>query len=320
MDRILECVPNISEGKDEDIILALANSIQSVNGVKLLHQDSGKAANRTVFTFAGEPKAVIEAAFNLYAKGLELIDMSQHSGTHPRQGAVDVCPLIPIKGLSINETTQLSYELGNRIGKELGIPGYYYEHSAKSPLNSNLADLRRGEYESLPAKFENLKVDFGETNSSSWKKSGATVIGARYQLIAYNVNLDTKDVTIAKRIAETIRESGKKGDKQKGLLKSVKAIGWHIKDFNKVQVSCNLTNIQKNGILEVFLAIKQLAQKNNTQVTGSELIGLLPKNELERVNQHLKVTDLNYTSAINFLGLNEIKPFEPQKRVIEYLL
>lgn len=330
MDRILECIPNVSEGRDPRKIKRFQDVIQSVNGVKLLHTDTGYDANRTVFTFAGEPEAVIEAAFLLYQESYGSIDMSLQRGTHPRQGAVDVCPLVPLKGLSMEEAVNFSRSLGQRLDRELGIPGYYYEQSALKSEYQNLAKLRKGEYEGLPQKFETMPPDFGKVEN--WKKFGVTVVGARKLLIAYNINLDTRDVGIAKEIAGRIRQSGvavKQADgtsiRKAGKLRSVKGIGWYIKDFDRVQVSYNLTDIDQNGILETFLQTVEEARTLGAAVTGSELIGLIPASELVKVGEHLhggtgiKEVDLIH-SAIDFLGLSEIKPFIPEERIIDWML
>lgn len=328
--KILECVPNISEGRDAAIIEAIAQSIRSVKGVNLLHIDSGLAANRTVYTFAGEPEAVMEAAFQMYLKAYELIDMSQHTGTHPRQGAVDVCPFIPLQGMEISEVVDLLETLTSRLEKAINIPGYYYEYSASAPERTNLAVLRKGQYESLPAKFDTLPPDFGDPQN--WKRFGATVIGARRLLIAYNVNLNTKDVAIAKKIASNVRESGKwemdsNGERTKvmGKLKSVKGLGWYIEDFQKAQVSYNLTDISGAGMLDVFLATQEEAEKLGVKVTGSELVGLAPMNEFHKAAQHSHpgqtfTDDEAIAEAVKLLGLDELKPFDPDQKIIERLV
>ena len=328
--KILECVPNISEGRDAAIIEAIAQSIRSVKGVKLLHIDSGLAANRTVYTFAGEPQAVMEAAFQMYQKAYELIDMSKHTGTHPRQGAVDVCPFIPLQGMEMSEVAELVKALTSKLEKAINIPGYYYEYSVSTPERTNLAVLRKGQYESLPAKFSTLPPDFG--NPQNWKRFGATVIGARRLLIAYNVNLNTKDVAIAKKIAANVRESGKwevaeSGERTKvfGKLKSVKGLGWYIEDFQKAQVSYNLTDISEAGMLDVFLATQEEAENLGVKVTGSELVGLAPISEFHKAAHysHPEQTftdDQAITDAINVLGLDELKPFDPDQKIIERLV
>lgn len=328
--KILECVPNISEGREPYIIEAIAQSIRSVEGVKLLHVDIGLAANRTVYTFAGEPEAVLEAAFQMYLKAYELIDMSKHQGTHPRQGAVDVCPFIPLKGLTMNEVIDFTIRLALRLEEAINIPGYYYEYSAVQPERMNLAYLRKGQYESLPEKFNTFPPGFGD--QKNWERFGVTVIGARRLLIAYNVNLNTKDVAIAKKIAANVRESGKwevaeSGERTKvfGKLKSVKGLGWYIEDFQKAQVSYNLTDINEAGMLDVFLATKEEAEKFGVKVTGSELVGLAPISEFHKAAQHFIPShsfgdDEAIAEAIKVLGLDELKPFDPDQKIIERLI
>lgn len=328
--KILECVPNISEGRDAARIEAIAQCIHSVKGVNLLHIDSGLAANRTVYTFAGDPEAVMEAAFQMYLKAYELIDMSQHTGTHPRQGAVDVCPFIPLQGMETHEVIDMVFRLVTRLEETINIPGYYYEYSASTPERTNLAVLRKGQYESLPTKFDSLPPDFGDPQN--WKRFGATVIGARRLLIAYNVNLNTKDVAIAKKIASNVRESGKweidnNGNRIKlmGKLKSVKGLGWYIEDFQKAQVSYNLTDISEAGMLDVFLATQQEAENLGVKVTGSELVGLAPISEFHKAAHysHPEQTftdDQAITEAIKVLGLDELKPFDADKKIIERLV
>lgn len=326
---LLECVPNVSEGQRPEIIEKLADSIRSVENVKLLHQDIGFAANRTVFTFVGPPEAVIEAAFQLYKACDELLDMSSQKGTHPRQGSIDVCPLIPLKGIGDKEAEEYAFKLAEKIGKEIGTPIYLYEQNASSSKRKNLAYLRKGEYESLPEKFKKIPIDHGDI--ANWKKCGVSTIGVRKMLIAFNINLDTGNVKKAKKIAELVRESGmvvidSYGDRERipGRFKSVKALGWYIKDFDKVQVSYNLTDIEQAGILDVFIATKEEAQKLNCEVTGSELVGLVPISELTKsgiyFNGGIPASDASLIkSAIHGLGLSEIEPFNERNKVIEYL-
>ncbi len=331
MDKLLECVPNVSEGRDSRKIELLAQSIRKTKGVKLLDIDSGNVANRTVFTFSGEPQAVIEGAFQLYCKACELIDMTQHRGIHPRLGAVDVCPLVPLAGMDMREVVGLSHILGKTVGKKLGIPGYYYEFSAKDPERKNLAKLRKDEYESLPAKFTYLPPDFGKTDELIWARSGATAIGARKLLIAYNVNLNTKEIGIARQIAEKVRESGKiviqsdgRKPQIKGKLKSVKSLGWYSEDYQKAQVSYNLTDINQAGLLDVFLATKTEAEALSIEVTGSELIGLAPLSEFVKAGEYFAApgrhTKRLIQSAVQGLGLDELGAFDPQLKIIEYAL
>ncbi len=325
--KILECIPNVSEGRNPKMIRHFTEVISSVNDVQLLHQDSGYAAHRTVYTFAGKPEAVLEAAFRLYMAAWEHLDMSTHQGTHPRQGAIDVCPLVPLQGMNLEEASKYARQLAERLTKNIGVPGYYYEANASSEERRNLAFLRKGEYESLPAKFTELLPDFGKADL--WRKNGVTVIGARKLLVAYNVNLDTKDVSIARSIATAVRESGrliqnKDGSSQRkaGSLKSVKAIGWYIRDFDKVQVSYNLTKLSENGILETFLQTVLEAGQRNCRVTGSELIGLAPLSEFIKVQAYLRAHNRpdSLSEAIDFLGLGELHPFDPEKKIIELIL
>ncbi len=325
--KLLECVPNVSEGRDKLKISLLAGAIESVENVKLLHQDTGYAANRTVFTFAGPPHAVIQAAFELYKVAWKLVSMPDHQGTHPRQGAVDVCPLVPLQGMTIEEAKPYATQLAALLDKELGIPGYFYEFSATSSARSNLALLRKGEFEALPGKLDRLPPDFG--NAQLWQANGVTVLGVRKLLVAYNVNLNTDDVSLAQNIARKVRGSGyvfkdPEGIKQRqsGKLRSVKGIGWYIADFDKVQVSYNLTDLDVNGILDVFLHTQKEADKQGCRVTGSELVGLAPLSEFMKVQKYLSKMDLPNTlnDAIQYLGLHEISSFEPKQKIIEYLL
>jgi glutamate formiminotransferase / formiminotetrahydrofolate cyclodeaminase len=336
MNKIIECVPNFSEGRNESIIQAIAAAIRSVEGVKLLHIDSGKAANRTVMTFAGAPEAVVEAAFQGIKKAAELIDMRLQTGEHPRIGATDVCPLIPISNVTMEETIEWSKKLAAKVGDPLSISTFLYENSASKPERRNLATIRSGEYEGLKQKLtlSEWKPDFGP--SAFNPRTGATVIGARDFLIAYNVNLNTKDVTIAKKIAQTVRESGylvtlPNGEKQRqaGLLKSVKAIGWFIEEFNCAQVSMNLTNIDVTSVHHAFEACSDIAQKYGAKVTGSELIGLMPKRVmieaglyfLEKKNEDIDVSEMEIINAgVEGLGLSDLVFFVPKERIIEYLL
>jgi len=325
--KLLECVSNLSEGRDERKMQLFADAIRSVKGVGLLHQDSGYAANRTVYTFAGDPESVIEAAYRLYSLAWNEIYMPLHQGTHPRQGAVDVCPLVPLQDMDLSEAKEWASLLAARIEKELGTPGYFYEANATAPERSNLAVLRKGEYEALPDKFHLLPPDFGDPNQ--WKRNGVTVLGARKLLIAYNVNLDTQDVSTAKAIAARVRESGQlktgadgKKIREHGALKAVKGIGWYIEDFKKVQVSYNLTDLSVNGMLEVFLRTRQEAEKAGCTVSGSELIGLAPLSEFEKVQHYLQSIHQadSLMDAIQFLGLHELSPFDPEKKIIDLLM
>lgn len=320
--ELVECIPNISEGRNKATIDALAKAIESIEGVRLLNVDIGKAANRTVFTFIGDSESVYDAAYKLYEKAFELIDMRQHTGTHPRMGAVDVCPFVALKGCSTNTLIDISMRLAYALSENLGICGYFYEYSAIHFDRVNLATLRSGEYESLPEKFKQLPPDFGDVHQ--WPRFGSTVIGARHLLVAYNVNLNTKDVSIAKAIAKALRTSGEGQHK----LAAAKAIGWYIEDFDKVQVSFNLTNLSKTGIIDAFEACKAMAGTMGVGVSGSELIGLVPIQEFEKALCHIDgdaepkgdcITEKDMLRVATYLGLQEVKSFDPKEHVIELL-
>ena len=344
--QLIECVPNISEGRDIAKINAIANVVKRVEGVKLLDIDPGKATNRTVITFAGEPKQVIEAAFQLIKKASELIDMSKHTGEHPRFGATDVCPLIPLANISMEETTEYAHQLGKRVGNELGISGYFYENAATTEERKNLATVRSGEYEGLKEKLSkpNWKPDFGPTEYNKQViSSGVTAISARDFLIAYNVNLNSTSTRKANAIAFDIRESGrvrKVGGKKvldkngkpvriPGKLKAVKGIGWFIEEYGIAQVSYNLTNISITSMHEVFYETVKAATKRGLSVTGSELIGLVPLQALldaadfflKKQQRSLKISEREKVRiAIKSLGLDDLKPFYPQEKIIEYVM
>jgi glutamate formiminotransferase / formiminotetrahydrofolate cyclodeaminase len=334
--KIIECVPNISEGSNEEIIAELAALVRSFQGVKLLHIDSGKAANRTVFTFAGEAHIIAEAAFAFIQKATELIDMRFHVGEHPRIGAVDVFPMIPISGISLEETAQYARRLAKRVGEELQYPVYCYEAAAAKPERQKLEYIRSGEYEGLSEKIKrpDFQPDFGPTK---WiAKHGASVIGARKFLIAYNVNLRTKSVAIAKQIAAQVRESGSlqliNGQEIRipGRCKSVKAIGWYIEEYGCAQVSLNITDLDICPVHVAFEEVCKAAEKYGTVVTGSELIGLAPLRVFEETanfyKQFLHIADsLKAEESVKFttacLGLDDLNPnFEPFERVVEFLL
>lgn len=327
---LIECVPNFSEGKNATIIAAIVAAIASVKNVKVLHVDQGAAANRTVVTFAGEPEAIVEAAFLGIEKAAELIDMRHQIGIHPRIGATDVCPLIPIRGISLEEVTLLAQKLGERVNQALGIPVYLYEASATASHRKNLATIRKGEYEGLKQKIQHPKwqPDFGKTFNA---KTGATVIGARNFLIAYNVNLNTKSTAIANEIAGTIRESGKKikeGDQLMsvpGKCKSLKAIGWYVEEYDLAQVSMNLTNYKITGLHHAFEACKAAAKRLGVKVTGSELIGLVPLEAMVEAGKYYveqeELSHDEYASiATEHLKLNDLSDFSYSQRIIEYLL
>jgi glutamate formiminotransferase/formiminotetrahydrofolate cyclodeaminase len=306
-DPIIECVPNFSEGREQGIIDAIADSIKEITDVKLLHVDAGYDTNRTVYTFAGKPDAVAEAAFQAVKTASELIDISRHHGEHPRMGACDVCPLIPIRNYSMESCIQLSKKLGARIG-ELGLPVYLYEYSATRPERRNLAYLRKGEYEGIAQKIllPEWKPDFGPQLFN--EKFGMMALGARKFLIAYNINLKTKDESIAKKIAGRIRESGQ--GKDKGLLPAVKAIGWYMEEFHRAQVSCNITDFEVTSVRKLFDTVKQLAHEYGTDTHGSELIGLIPE-------QALTAGFTSAEEAIHHLGLNILEHFDPLERILE---
>ncbi len=347
MKKIIECVPNFSEGRNTDIIEAICDQIKGVNNVKLLNVDPGKATNRTVVTFAGEPEYVIEAAFLAIKKASELIDMSNHSGEHPRMGATDVCPLIPVSGITMEETVQYSIKLAKRVAEELSIPIYLYEESQVDKQRSNLSIIRSGEYEGFFKKITlpEWKPDFGPITFPA--KTGATVIGARDFLIAYNVNLNSKSVRIANRIAFDVREAGRvkrsgnpfsgpieldpNGEPIRipGTLKHVKAIGWYIEEYNVAQISMNLTNFRETPVHIVFDEVSKSAQERGVRVTGSELVGLLPLQAilaagsyfLKKQGRSLGVSDKELIHiAVKSLGLDELGPFIPEERIIEYVL
>jgi glutamate formiminotransferase/formiminotetrahydrofolate cyclodeaminase len=348
--QLIECVPNISEGRDIAKINAIAHIVETVEGVKLLDIDPGIATNRTVITFVGEPVLVIEAAFRLIKKASEMIDMSKHSGEHPRFGATDVCPLVPISGISLEETAKYAHKLGDRVGKELGIPGYFYENAAKEEKRKNLANCRSGEYEGLQKKLTDTdwKPDFGPAEyNSNVLKTGAIAISARDFLIAYNINLNTTSTRRANAIAFDIREAGRikrEGDpiigkkildKNKepvrvpGKLKAVKGIGWYIEEYGIAQISYNLTNISITPMHIAFDESCKSANKRGLRVTGSELIGLVPLKAmidaadyfLTKQERSLGISEREKIKiTVKSLGLDDLKPFNPQEKIIEYIL
>jgi glutamate formiminotransferase/formiminotetrahydrofolate cyclodeaminase len=328
--KIIECIPNFSEGANQETLAKIARSINSVEGVTLLHQDSGVAANRTVFTYAGEVEAVFKATYNAIRVATEAIDMQTQQGEHPRIGACDVCPFVPISGITMDELITKVQAFAEKVSKELGVPIFLYEESAKSATRRNLAKHRVGGYEALEKRMADKKwlPDFGKFNP----KTGGTVMGARNFLVAYNINLNTKDAAIAQEIAYDLRELGRPMGKdngktiyQPGLLKKVKAIGWYIEDFGIAQVSINLTDYKTTSLYDVFETAKQLAAKHGVEVTGSELIGLLPKEALVKTGkqyaQQEDWTEKEYISlAEDHLGLAELFPFDPNLRILEYVM
>jgi glutamate formiminotransferase/formiminotetrahydrofolate cyclodeaminase len=347
MTKLIECVPNFSEGINLAIIKQITDEIETVEGVRLLNVDPGKATNRTVVTFVGEPAKVIEAAFLAIKKAGELIDMSKHKGEHPRMGATDVCPLIPIANITMEETAEYARQLAKRVGEELRIPAYLYEYAQADKNRSNLSIIRAGEYEGF---FKKIKLpqwapDFGPAENDI--KRGATVIGARDFLIAYNVNLNTTSTRRANAIAFDVREAGRvmrEGDpvtgkvvtdengKPKsipGSLKSVKAIGWYIEEYGIAQISMNLTNIEVTPIHVAFDEVCKKAEERGIRVTGSELVGLIPlkamldagKYFLRKQQRSVGVSENELIKiAIKSMGLDELGPFNPRERIIEYLL
>ena len=347
MQPLIECVPNFSEGRNPAIIKEITQAIESVEGVTLLDVDPGKATNRTVVTFVGHPDAVIEAAYRGIKRASEVIDMRGHSGEHPRMGATDVCPLIPISGISMEETAAYAVKLAERVGKDLAIPVYLYEAAQPNKDRSNLSIIRAGEYEGFAEKIKlpEWKPDFGPAVLN--ETAGATVIGARDFLIAYNVNLNTKSTRIANRIAFDVREAGRvkregnpisgkvvndeNGEPVRipGKLKHVKAIGWYIEEYNMAQISMNLTNYKETPLHIAFEETRKSADERGVRVTGSELVGLIPlqamldagKYFLEKQGSSAGVSNQELIDcAIRSLGLNELSPFDPSKKIIEYLL
>ena len=341
MKPIIECVPNFSEGKNKVVIDQISQAIAETEGVSLLNVDPGAATNRTVVTFTGHPDAVVEAAFRGIKKAAELIDMTKHKGEHPRMGATDVCPLIPISGITMEETAKYAEKLGERVGKELNIPVYLYEAAAKKPERQNLATIRAGEYEGFFQKITDpeWKPDFGPAVMNA--QSGATVIGARDFLVAYNVNLNTVSERKANSVAFDVREAGrvmKKGEtilrdekgealREPGKLKCVKGIGWFIEEYGIAQVSMNLTNLQVTSLHEAFEACCESATRRGMRVTGSELVGLVPKNVMLEAGRYFLKKQGRSTGvsekelifiAVKSLGLDELTPFDPMERVIEY--
>jgi glutamate formiminotransferase/formiminotetrahydrofolate cyclodeaminase len=344
MKQVIECVPNFSEGRDLEVIRQITTAIESVEGVSLLNVDPGASTNRTVVTFAGAPDAAVEAAFRGIQKAVELIDMRKQTGAHPRMGATDVCPFIPVSNVGWEEAIECAKKLGKRVGEELKIPVYLYEKAASSPARSNLSIIRAGEYEGFFEKIKEpqWKPDFGPAIFN--EKSGATVIGAREFLVAYNANLNTKAVRRATSVAFDVRENGRaktddgtpsgkpvldaKGEpvREPGMLKHVKAIGWYVEEYGMAQVSMNLTNLEETPLHAAFEACVEAAGKRGLRVTGSEVVGMLPKKCLLDAGRYFlrkqkwsegaseeELIDV----AIRSMGLSELKPFDPKERIIE---
>ena len=346
MNQIIECVPNFSEGRNQDIINQISEAISNTKGVHLLNVDPGQATNRTVMTFVGDPDSVVAAAFNAIKTASEKIDMSKHSGEHPRFGATDVCPLIPVSNITMDELVPYAEKLAEKVSDELNIPIYLYENAAREDKRKNLANVRSGEYEGLKKKInsKDWKPDFGKEFN---KKSGATAIGVRDFLIAYNINLNTKSTRLANAIAFDVREKGrikrdghpvigeivydKDGNPESipGSLKHVKAIGWYIEEFGIAQISMNLTNITETPIHIVFEEVVKKANARGASVTGSELVGLIPlksmidagKYFLKKQNRSVGIPEEDIIKiAVESLGLNQVKTFDPTKNIIEYYL
>jgi glutamate formiminotransferase/formiminotetrahydrofolate cyclodeaminase len=344
MQKLIECVPNFSEGRDENVIRQIADAIKSTDGVTLLDVDPGATTNRTVMTLVGSPDAAVEAAFRGIQKAAELIDMRKHKGSHPRMGATDVCPFIPVNNVAWEEAIECANKLGKRVGEELGIPVYLYEKAAKDKSRSNLAVIRAGEYEGFAEKIKKpeWRPDFGPAKLN--EKAGATVIGAREFLVAYNANLNTKSVRRANSVAFDVREQGrfktddgtpagkkildKSGEpiREPGMLKHVKAIGWFVKEYGIAQVSMNLTNIEETPLHAAFDACVESACKRGMRVTGSEIVGMVPKKCLTDAGRYFlrkqkwsegasdeELIDI----AVKSMGLSELKPFDPKEKVIE---
>lgn len=345
MQKLIECVPNFSEGCDLNIIRQITAAIEAVDGVSLLDVDPGATTNRTVVTLVGTPEATVEAAFRGIQKAAELIDMRKQKGAHPRMGATDVCPFIPVSGVSWEEAVACANQLGKRVGDELKIPVYLYEKAARDPARSNLSIIRAGEYEGFFEKIKQpaWKPDFGP--AALPERTGATVIGARDFLVAYNVNLNTKAVRRANAVAFDVRENGRiktedgtpagqpvldvNGEPVRipGMLKHVKAIGWYVEEYGIAQISMNLTNIEATPLHAAFDACSEAAAKRGLRATGSEIVGLLPKKCLLEAGRYFlrkqkwsegaaeeELIDL----AVRSMGLSELKPFDPKEKIIEF--
>lgn len=340
--KLVECVPNFSEGRDGNTINSIVNEIRSTSGVWLLDVDPGADTNRTVVTFVGSPDAVLEAAFHAIRKAAEVIDMREHKGEHPRMGATDVCPFVPVKDVSMEECIEIAKRLGARVSEELRIPVYLYEEAATEEKRRNLANIRKGEYEGLVEKLKDpeWKPDYGKPVFN--EKSGATIIGAREFLIAYNVNLNTRDRKLANKIAQIIRESGypkkdedgnilidKDGNEIRvpGKLKDTKAIGWYVDEYGVAQISINLTNYKVTPLHKAFEEIREQARDFGLRVTGSELVGLIPKDAMMEAGKYYlekqgkskgaPISEIIHY-AVKSLGLDDIAPFNPDDKIIEY--
>ena len=341
--QLVECVPNFSEGRDSKVIDAIADAVRAVEGVRLLDVDPGKSTNRTVVTFVGDPEAVVEAAFQAIAKAADLIDMRHHKGAHPRIGATDVCPFIPVAGVTMEECVEMAKRLGRRVGEELKIPVYLYAEAAQVKERSNLADVRQGEYEGLAARMRNgFKPDYGPVEFNA--ETGATVIGARQFLIAYNVNLNTRSTKLANEVAFSIREAGRaKRDDQgnivkddqgvtvkvAGTLKACKAVGWFVDEYEQAQISINLVDYKETSIHTAFDECCKQADALGMRVTGSEIVGMVPLEPMLQAGEHYLRKQGRSTgvserelveAAILSLGLSDVQPFDPAKKIIEYTI
>lgn len=340
--KLIECVPNFSEGRDKKKIEEIANAIRSVPGVNLLDIDPGEATNRTVFTFVGNPEAVLEGAFQGIKKASEIIDMRKHKGEHPRMGATDVCPFVPLQGATMEDCIEIAKKLGKRVWEELKIPVYLYEYAATSEERKSLANIREGEYEGLPNKLKDpkWKPDFGEPFFN--EKSGATVIGARNFLIAYNINLNTRDKKLANQIALRLREKGtikkdrygnkildEKGNPvyEPGLFKDVRAVGWYIDEYGCAQISINVLNYKESPLHKIYDAAEKLALEMGLKAIGSEIVGLVPLEAilmageyyLQKQGKSRGVSEEEKVHiAIKSLGLSSVQKFDPQEKIIEY--
>ncbi len=342
--KIVECVPNFSEGRDHKILDQIAEAIKSVKGAFLLDVDPGADTNRTVVTFVGNPDSAIEAAFQAIKKASEIIDMSKHKGAHARMGATDVCPFVPVSGVTMDDCVEYAHRLGKRVGEELGIPVYFYEYAATKPEWKNLAEVRKGEYEALPKKMKDpyWKPDFGPQKFNT--KAGATAISAREFLIAYNINLNSRDKKKANDLALTIREKGrlkrdknnkiikdKDGNKlrQPGLFTHCKAVGWYIDEYDRAQISINLTNYKITPPHLVLEKVRELVGEKGVQVTGSELVGLIPREAilmagkyyLKRMSESAGLPEKKIIdTAVQSMGLDDLGSFDINEKVIEYAI
>lgn len=327
---IIECVPNFSEGRRPEVINQIAAAVRSVQGATVLHIDQGYAANRTVITFAGQPDAICEAAFQAAKAAAELIDMRQHHGEHPRIGAIDVLPLVPVSGISLDACALLARQLAFRMADELGIPCYLYEAAALKPAHRNLADCRKGEYEAIARKLADpgLAPDVMPHPSflmpqPTYLRTGCSVVGARDFLLAVNFNLNTRSSDEATAIARKVRQSGYKG--QPGTLHAAKAIGWYIEEYGCAQVSMNLCNLHETSLHTAYLEVSRQAEARGVKVTGTEIIGLVPMETILAAGRHFcgeteADEDLLISTAIRQLGLDSLRPFLPEEKILEKVL